>query len=86
MSRLLAYTFFSVASTFLAVLHAVSLKPQFYSLSIYLTTAKINVLVLGNLAFCVVLLLGQLVTKLFLGNLTADEVILLYLHNDRVIV
>lgn len=68
------YFFLSILLTTAAVVNAVYSKKQFYNIAIYLTTHKLNIVVLGNLAFLMSVLLFRCIQKLFLGHLTRDEV------------
>ena len=73
MSKFGAYILLTVLVTVAAVHNAVQHRKQFYSATIYLTTNKINILVMGNLAFSMLVLLGKLVKFVFLGQLSREE-------------
>ena len=74
MISLTKYTLLSVTVASLAVLHAWSLRQQLYPTMVLLTTSKILVLVLGNLALCLMLCAGKIVKWTFLGQLRESEV------------
>jgi len=61
--RFAAYALGSSVLTAAIVSNAFVSKSQFYPSVIYLTTSKTCILVLGNMAFVIVLLLGQLIKK-----------------------
>ena len=73
-SPLLIYTISTIIATSAAIYHAIVTKQQFYSILIYLSTSKINVLILGNLVFWLILIVGNIISKLFLGKLSQDEI------------
>ncbi|GAX73837.1 hypothetical protein CEUSTIGMA_g1287.t1 [Chlamydomonas eustigma] len=68
------YTFFSAMAAVGVVYHAFSTREQFYPATVYLSTSKIAVAVLGNLCFAAALCLYKLVIQVFLGNLRDLEV------------
>ena len=63
------------------VYHAVKTREQYFPAMLYLSTSKLSVVVLGNLAFALTLVLGHLLKTMFLGTLREAEVERLY---DRV--
>jgi len=56
-----------------AVFYALESRKQFWNASIFLTTAKLNVLILGNAAFALLLALFRLFGFVFLGEIGRDE-------------
>ena len=56
-------------------------REQYFPAMLYLSTSKLSVVVLGNLAFALTLVLGHLLKTMFLGTLREAEVERLY---DRV--
>ena len=72
---------YSVASTALVAVvayQAFLARRQFYPTVIYLTSSKISLLVLGNEALVITLLLGQICRRLFFGRLRDAELESLY--------
>ncbi|GIL68641.1 hypothetical protein Vafri_21890 [Volvox africanus] len=67
------YVFLSVVVAAGVVYHAVSTRQQFYRAAMYLSSSKVAVALLGNLAFALALFIHQLVIKLFLGSLRDIE-------------
>ena len=56
------------------VYHAVKTREQYFPAMLYLSTSKLSVVVLGNLAFALTLVLGHLLKTMFLGTLREAEV------------
>lgn len=69
-----AYTAISFATAAWVIYQSFSLHPQFYDAAQSLCTSKAQLMVLGNLGFACMLLLGRLFKTVFLGKLSADEV------------
>lgn len=67
------YFFATVVLTTGAMLNAWTEKQQFYTAVNYMTSNKINVLILGNFTFMLLVALGAMVQKLFLGTLDREE-------------
>ena len=59
--------------TALTLWHAFQTRPQFYQAAAYLYSAKLNLLVLGNLGVLALLIAGKIHRAMFLGALNADE-------------
>ena len=74
MVTFLSYAAASTLLTLLSFVYAWSSRQQFYPSLLFLTTHKLNLVVLGNLAFFFLLSLGQLLKATFLGALSRDEV------------
>ncbi|XXQ35407.1 RING-type E3 ubiquitin transferase [Plasmodiophora brassicae] len=75
MGRTLAmYSVASVAASAMAIAHAFVTRKQFYNAAIFLTTAKIDLLILGNLACMLMFLLGKAMLRIFFGRLRGFEV------------
>ena len=74
MVTFISYAAASTLLTMSAFVYAWSTRHQFYPSLLFLTTHKLNVVILGNLAFFFLLLAGQLLKHLFLGHLSRDEV------------
>lgn len=70
----LHYLLVSLVVTSSAFFHAFHSRRQFYPAAIYLTTNKVNVVVLGNLAFLLLVIVGKAIKRIFLGSLTRDEI------------
>jgi E3 ubiquitin-protein ligase synoviolin len=51
------------------VYHAMSTREQYFPAMLYLSSSKLSVVVLGNLAFALTLCLGHLLKAIFLGRL-----------------
>jgi len=68
------YAMLTVTLAGISVLHAFHTRKQFFPATIFLTTNKINVVVLSNVAFMMTLSLGKLVKYVFLGDLSAQEI------------
>lgn len=84
------YSVASVAASAMAIAHAFVTRKQFYNAAIFLTTAKIDLLVgcltisrmrpdspaqiLGNLACMLMFLLGKAMLRIFFGRLRGFEV------------
>jgi len=73
MFRLKHYVALSAVVTAAAAVYAVQTRKHFFNAAIYMTTNKINVVVLVNLCFLLVLVFGLSLKSLFLGVLTRDE-------------
>ena len=74
MVTFLSYAAASTLLTLLSFVYAWSSRQQFYPSMLFLTTHKLNLVILGNLAFFFLLSLGQLLKATFLGQLSRDEV------------
>ena len=71
---LLKYTFASLVVATVATAHAFALKQQVYPTFVYLTTSKVLLVILGNLALSLMLCFAKLVKVTFLGQLRESEV------------
>ena len=74
MVTFLSYAAASMTLTLMSFVYAWSTRHQFYPSLLFLTTHKLNIVILGNLSFFFLLLLGQLLKAVFLGSLSRDEV------------
>ena len=78
---MLSLTKYATASTIATVgviCHAFHTREQFYPAVIYLATSKASVVVMGNMAIVLTIMLGQLLKAIFLGQLREAEVERLY--------
>eukprot|EP00466_Bigelowiella_natans_P003483 jgi/Bigna1/53710/estExt_Genewise1Plus.C_230070 len=57
-----------------SVWHAFHTRKQFFPATIFLTTNKINVVVLSNVAFMMTISFAKLVRRIFLGDISAQEI------------
>eukprot|EP00808_Paulinella_micropora_P014618 g58990.t1 len=81
--QMVSFRAYSLLSLLLAagcIAHAVSTRQQFYPSVLYLTTNKVNVMILGNLCFFLLTVLYKLCRKLFLDQLAREEEEELILH------
>jgi E3 ubiquitin-protein ligase synoviolin len=67
------YCLFSLISLITAFWYTFATRKQFYISCIYLSTNKLNLIILSNFAFFLLVLLGKLFIKLFFNQLTRDE-------------
>ena len=74
MLSFVSYACVSTCVTVLSLVYAYCSRPQFYPCVLFLSTHKLNVVILGNLAFFLLLLLGRLLKRLYLSVLSRDEV------------
>eukprot|EP00457_Paulinella_chromatophora_P002032 gb/GEZN01002036.1/.p1 GENE.gb/GEZN01002036.1/~~gb/GEZN01002036.1/.p1 ORF type:complete len:773 (+),score=115.33 gb/GEZN01002036.1/:98-2416(+) len=80
---MVSFRAYSAVSLILAtgcIAHAVSTRQQFYPSVLYLTTNKVNVMILGNLCFFLLTVLYKLCRKVFLNELAREEEEELILH------
>ncbi|CAI5501753.1 unnamed protein product [Closterium sp. Naga37s-1] len=68
------YAALSLATLLGVVYHAFYTREQFFPAMLYLSTSKICLVVMGNMAFVLLLLLGHIVKAVFLGKLREAEV------------
>mmetsp|Transcript_75348 Transcript_75348/g.214284 ORF Transcript_75348/g.214284 Transcript_75348/m.214284 type:complete len:329 (-) Transcript_75348:68-1054(-) len=76
-----SFAFYAGVSTLCAistVAYALHTRQQFYPTVVFLVTSKFSIVVLGNFALVLTLLLGRIVKYLFLGALRDVEVEILY--------
>ncbi|XP_016453676.2 ERAD-associated E3 ubiquitin-protein ligase HRD1B isoform X1 [Nicotiana tabacum] len=73
MMRLQTYAGLSVIATLAAIYHAFSSRGQFYPAMVYLSTSKISLVLLLNMALAIMCILWQLTKKVFLGTLREAE-------------
>ena len=76
--RLATYTLLSALLTCATVWYAYQTRLHFYPMVIFLATSKFAVLILGNMALCAALASARMVKRLFLGELRAAEVEVVY--------
>src|SRR4051812_29757389 len=67
------YCLFSILSVCCALSYSFTTRKQFYLASIYLSSNKINLIILSNFAFLLLLLMGKLLIKIFFNTLSRDE-------------
>lgn len=80
--RFAIYSFLSMAMTTAVVTYAYITREQFYPAVIFLVTSKFAIMILGNMALVLTLLLGRVAKFLFLGTLVQHEIEILY-ENSR---
>ncbi|CAI5956348.1 unnamed protein product [Closterium sp. NIES-65] len=68
------YAALSLATLLGVVYHAFYTREQFFPAMLYLSTSKICLVVMGNMAFVLLLLIGHIVKAVFLGKLREAEV------------
>lgn len=74
MMKLQTYAGISFIATIVAIYHAFNSRGQFYPALVYLSTSKINLVLLLNMGLVIMCILWQLTKKLFLGTLREAEV------------
>ncbi|KAJ3694713.1 hypothetical protein LUZ60_000090 [Juncus effusus] len=74
MMKLQTYAGFSFLATISAIYYAFSSRGQFYPAMVYLSTSKICFVLLLNTGLVIMLILWQLVKKIFLGTLREAEI------------
>ncbi|KAL3840540.1 hypothetical protein ACJIZ3_025131 [Penstemon smallii] len=74
MMKLQTYCGLSITAALAVLYHAFSSRGQFYPAMVYLTTSKINLVLLLNMGLVVMCILWQLTKKIFLGSLREAEV------------
>lgn len=74
MIRLQTYAGFSLLATLVAIYHAFHSRGQFYPAMVYLSTSKINLVLLLNMGLVIMCGMWQLTKKVFLGSLREAEV------------
>ncbi|ANM59661.1 RING/U-box superfamily protein [Arabidopsis thaliana] len=74
MIQLKVYAGLSTLATLVVIYHAFSSRGQFYPATVYLSTSKINLVVLLNMGLVLMLSLWNLVKIVFLGSLREAEV------------
>uniref|UniRef100_A0A2C9VBP1 RING-type E3 ubiquitin transferase n=1 Tax=Manihot esculenta TaxID=3983 RepID=A0A2C9VBP1_MANES len=74
MVRLRTYVSLSLVATVAALYHAFSSRGQFYPAMVYLSTSKINLVLLLNMGLAIMCILWQLTKWVFLGSLREAEV------------
>ena len=72
------YVFVSFAVAGGLVYHALKTREQYFPAMLYLSTSKLSVVVLGNLAFALTLCFGHILKQIFLGQLREAEIERLY--------
>jgi E3 ubiquitin-protein ligase synoviolin len=80
--RFAVYCFGSLLLTVSVAAYAYVTRVQFYPAVIYLVTSKFCIMVMGNMALVLTLLVGRVTKKIFLGTLRDAEVEILY-ENSR---
>ena len=74
LSRSFSYVTTSILVASIIVLHALITREQYFSAMLYLSTSKISVVALANVAFALAFTLAKVVKKIFLGTLRDSEV------------
>ncbi|KAF5198518.1 Erad-associated e3 ubiquitin-protein ligase hrd1a [Thalictrum thalictroides] len=74
MMKLQTYAGVSFISTITIIYNAFNSRTQFYPAMVYLTTSKINLLLLLNMGLVILCILWQLVKRVFLGSLREAEI------------
>lgn len=74
MMRLQTYAGVSLVAALAVIYHAFSSRLQFYPAMVYLSTSKVNLVLLLNMGLVVMCILWQLTKKIFLGSLREAEV------------
>ena len=74
MLSLRTYSLVTTLCTMAAIYNAWSTRQQFYPAAIYLTTSKLNIVVLGNQLLLLMILFYKMIQKAFLGDVTGPEV------------
>ncbi|KAI4340806.1 hypothetical protein MLD38_025609 [Melastoma candidum] len=74
MMRLQTYAGLSLLGTLAVIYHAFGSRGQFYPAMVYLSTSKINLVLLLNMGLVLMCVLWQLTKRLFLGSLREAEV------------
>ena len=74
LSRSFSYVTTSVLIASLIVAHALLTREQYFSAMLYLSTSKISVVSLANVAFALAFTLAKVVKTVFLGALRESEV------------
>lgn len=69
-----SYAIVSTLVTAAACYFAWQTRQQFYPATIYMTTAKHNVVILANFGLMLLVLFGKILQRIFLGELARDEV------------
>ncbi|XP_023531768.1 ERAD-associated E3 ubiquitin-protein ligase HRD1B-like [Cucurbita pepo subsp. pepo] len=74
MMKLQTYAGISFIATIVVIYHAFNSRGQFYPALVYLSTSKINLVLLLNMGLVLMCILWQLTKKIFLGSLREAEV------------
>ncbi|KAJ9185569.1 hypothetical protein P3X46_005187 [Hevea brasiliensis] len=74
MMRLRTYASLSLVATIAVIYHAFNSRGQFYPAMVYLSTSKINLVLLLNMGLVIMCILWQLTKRVFLGSLREAEV------------
>ncbi|XP_022984215.1 ERAD-associated E3 ubiquitin-protein ligase HRD1B-like [Cucurbita maxima] len=74
MMKLQTYAGISFIATIVVIYHAFNSRGQFYPALVYLSTSKINLVLLLNMGLIIMCILWQLTKKIFLGSLREAEV------------
>lgn len=74
MMRLRTYASLSLVATIAVIYHAFNSRGQFYPAMVYLSTSKINLVLLLNMGLVIMCMLWQLTKSIFLGSLREAEV------------
>uniref|UniRef100_A0A1S4E231 RING-type E3 ubiquitin transferase n=1 Tax=Cucumis melo TaxID=3656 RepID=A0A1S4E231_CUCME len=74
MMKLQTYAGISFIATIMVIYHAFNSRGQFYPALVYLSTSKINLVLLLNMGLVIMCILWQLTKKIFLGSLREAEV------------
>ncbi|EEF42344.1 protein binding protein, putative [Ricinus communis] len=74
MMRMRTYASLSLIATIAVIYHAFNSRGQFYPAMVYLSTSKINLVLLLNMGLVIMCILWQLTKRVFLGSLREAEV------------
>ncbi|XP_050224073.1 ERAD-associated E3 ubiquitin-protein ligase HRD1B-like [Mercurialis annua] len=74
MMRLRTYASLSLVATIAVIYHAFNSRGQFYPAMVYLSTSKINLVLLLNMGLVFMCILWQLTKRVFLGSLREAEI------------
>ena len=73
-TRSFSYVTTSIVVASLIVVHALLTREQYFSAMLYLSTSKISVVALANVAFALAFTMAKGIKRLFLGTLRESEV------------
>lgn len=74
MMKLQTYAGLSLVATLIVIYHAFSSRGQFYPATVYLSTSKVCLVLLLNMALVIMCIMWQLTKKIFLGSLREAEI------------
>lgn len=80
MLSLKSYSLLTITSTLIAIWYAFETRVQFYPAMMYLSSSKFAIMVIGNFVLCIMVLIGDILRRIFLGTLAEDEMQSIYDH------